>query len=482
MTNSIKNKVIDSLWWKVSERFLSQFMNLFIQIVLARILLPEDFGSLAIINAIIVYCAIFVQSGLSTAIVQKKSIEKDDIPTLLTISLVIAFVLYIILFTLAPKVAEYYELDNLIWPLRIESLILFLGAINSIQTALYQRRMDFKTLFLITLFAVPISGGIGIIMAYQGFGIWSLVAQSIIHYLVIMIYMLFDSTIKFRLGFSLKSAKELYSFSGKILISNLISGMGDTIRTMTIGKNYTTGQLAYYDKAYAYSNLVTQVVTTSMASVLLPTFSRSQDQKESLLRMSRVSVRLISFIMMPILVGIAVSAEPLISLLLSYKWVPCAPFLIIFCFLRLPCCITTIDKQVYFSIGNTMIAMYYEIGLLIFNLIVLLYTVKVNIMAIAIGATLVELLGNVVLCIVSSKVYNYSLKYRLADIWRPILCTCVMAIVGMSIYFLNLNNICTLTIQIVLCVITYYFMSKVFNNEILNYTIDVIKVKLLKQQ
>lgn len=466
------------MWWKVLERFSSQFMNLFIQIILARILLPEDFGSLAIINAIIVYCAIFVQSGLSTAIVQKKELNKDDVPTLLTTSLSIAFILYIPLFFLAPSIAGYYHLSNLLWPLRVEALILFLGAINSIQTALYQRRMAFKALFFRTLIAVPISGAVGIFMAYKGFGIWALVTQSILHYVVIIVYMSFDSSTRCSFGFSKQSARTLYSFSGRILLSNLVSGFGDTVRTMTIGKKYTADRLAYYDKAYSYSSLVTQVVTTSMASVLLPAFSRSQDEKTHLLRMSRVSVRLISFIMMPVLIGVAVAAEPLIVLLLSEKWAPCVPFLIIFCVLRLPSCITTIDKQVYFSIGNSSIALYYEIGLLLANLLVLSMTVRISIMAIAVGATIVEILGGVTLCIISSKVYSYSIKYRLEDIWRPIVCSSIMAAIGMSVYLLHLNHFWTLFIQLIACVATYYVTSSFLNKEMLSYLKSLLLDKM----
>lgn len=480
MAKNLKNEVVNSMWWKVLERFSSQFMNLFIQIVLARILLPKDFGSLAIINAIICYCAIFVQSGLSTAIVQKKELNEKDVPTLLTTSLAIALILYIPIFIFAPNIASYYKLKDLAWPLRVEALILFLGAINSIQTALYQRRMAFKTLFFRTLLSVPISGGIGIFLAYRGFGIWALVAQSIIHYLAMIIFMSFDPSVRLGLGFSRNSAKQLYSFSGKILISNLISGMGDTIRTMTIGKKYTPDNLAYYDKAYSYSSLVTQVVTTSMASVLLPAFSRSQDDKAGLLNMSRTSVRLTSFIMMPVLIGVAVAAKPLIILLLSSKWAPSVPFLVVFCFLRLPGCITIIDKQVYFSIGNSSIALYYEIGLLTINLLVLFFTVRINIMAIAIGATIVEWLGNIVLCMVSSKVYSYSIGLRINDIWRPLTCTAIMAIVGICINLLNLNYIWTLILQIVICAGTYYLMSKLINKEMLVYAANIIKSKFQK--
>ena len=478
MADSVKNTVANSMWWKMLERFSSQFMNLFIQIVLARLLLPEDFGSLAIISAIIGYCAIFVQSGLSTALVQKKELEEKDAPTLLTVSLLISLLLYIPLFILSPTIANYYHQIDLVWPLRVEALILFLGAINSIQTAIYQRRMDFRALFFRSLLAVPISGVVGIIMAYKGFGIWSLVAQSILHYVLFIVFMSFDHSVRIGFAFSKKSAKVLYAFSGKILISNLVSGLGDTVRTMTIGKKYSSGQLAYYDKAYSYSSLVTQVVTTSMASVLLPTFSRFQDERSSLLRMSRLSVQLVLFVMMPVLVGVAISSEPLVILLLSEKWAPCVPFLIIFCFLRLPGCVTTIDKQVYFSIGNSSIALFYEIGLLAANLIVLFFTVRISIMAIAIGATLIELIGNFVLCVISSKVYSYSLKSRFLDLWRPALCSVVMAIVGLSVYMLHLNHILTLIFQVILCVLTYYLMSIWINKEMLIYVKSIIKSKI----
>lgn len=475
MTNSNVKQVMDSMWWKVSERFLSQFMNLFIQIILARILIPEDFGSLAIINTIIVYCAVFVQAGLSTAIVQKKDLNKDDIPTLLSVSLLIAFVIYVLLFLIAPQIADYYKLNNLVWPLRIQALILFLGAINSIQTALYQRKMKFKYLFFSTSIAVPISGLVGIILAYQGFGIWALVLQSIIHYIIVIIFMAYHLPIRLSLGFSKHSAKSLYSFSGKILISNLVAGMGDTVRTMAIGKKFAAEQLAYYDKSYSYSSLVTQVVTTSMSSVLLPTFSRSQDERSNLLRMSRVSVQLISFIMMPILVGVALAAKPLILLLLSSKWIACAPLLTVFCFLRLPCCITTIDKQVYFSIGNSTIALFYEVGMLVANIITLFFTIQISIMAVAIGATIVEFIGNLMLCVISSRVYNYSLKYRFLDIWRSALCTLLMAAVGLGVYALNLDYFWTLLLQVMLCVVTYSYVSRILNREIFNYIINVIK-------
>ena len=190
--NQIRKKdVIWSLVWKILERFFSQGVNLLVQIILARLLLPEDFGSLAIIIAIINYAGLFVQSGLSTALIQKKEISNSDINTMFTSSMAIALVLYVILFLLSPVISEYYNLPDIIWPIRILAIIIFLNSIYAIQIALLSRKMQFKQMFYRSIIAVPISGIIGIVLAYMGFGLWSLVIHSLSN-IIITIFILFQ--------------------------------------------------------------------------------------------------------------------------------------------------------------------------------------------------------------------------------------------------------------------------------------------------
>ena len=187
-----KRSVTSSLVWKVLERIFSQGINLVVQIVLARILLPRDFGNLAIIVAITNYAALFVQSGLSTAIIQKKELDKKDIETLMVSSLFIALFFFVILFLAAPRISAYYGDNSLTWPLRILSLILFLNAIYSVQTGLFSRKMQFKKLFIRSALAVPISGVVGIVMALEGYGLWSLVVHNLLNMIVIVVFMSFD--------------------------------------------------------------------------------------------------------------------------------------------------------------------------------------------------------------------------------------------------------------------------------------------------
>lgn len=452
-----------------------QGIGLFVQIILARLLMPEDFASLAIITAIINYLGLFVQCGLSAAIVQKKDLTDIDISTLTTISLLVALILYTVLFLTAPVISDWYEIKELVWPIRVMGLSLFLYSFNSIQSGLLQRKMMFRTIFVQSMLATPISAVIGITMAYLGFGVWALICYTLTNILTIVVLMNLIPEIRIKYGFSRQSAKELYSFSLKILGTNLISAGGDTIRTMTIGKVYRPAILAYYDRAYTYSSLVTQVVNTSISSVLLPVFSRLQDDKSHIKEMSRRSVGMSAFVMVPVLLIVALVSKPLISLILTDKWLPCAPFLSLFCLLRIPGVITSIDKQVYLSLGKSQIGLYYEIILLATNLLSLVLMIPHGVFAIAIGYTLVEYLGNFILCLISRKIYNYSLRERINDLCKPIISSVIMLFCGYMVSLVDMQMWLSLVSQILVCCLVYITLQYTFKDSSLLFIINKFK-------
>lgn len=476
-----RSKVVNSLWWKMLERIFSQGVNLIVQIILARLLLPADFGSLAIIVAITNYAAIFVQSGLGTAIIQKSNLENRDVETLLTASLSIALIFYLALFFSATWIASFYDSPSLIWPLRVQALVLFLNAINSIQTALLSRNLSFKTLFWRSVIAVPVAGAVGIIMAYKGFGLWALVAHNLTNMLVVVLVMTIGAKIPLKVGFNWNSAKQLYSFSGKILLTNLVSGAGDTIRTMVIGKKYSRSDLSYYDKAYTYSSYVTNIVIGTIQSVILPVLSRSQDDLISLKKMARRSIGTSAFVMFPVLLWVAAASRPLVLLLLTEKWAPCIPFLMLFCILRMCGCITTVDKQVYYAIGKSEIGLYYEFFFLLANLIVLFFTVKLGIKYIAIGYFVMEFIGSFSIFLVSSRIYGYRIVERIKDLLRPFINAIIMFIICWCVNMLHLNNIITLILQFVLGIIVYWGLAKITFDQNLAYLKETIISTLNKK-
>ena len=464
-----RKEVLPSLAWKMLERFLTQGIGLVVQIILARLLLPEDFGSMAIMVAIINYLGIFVQSGLSTTVIQRKKLDEEDVSSLLSMSLLLALVIYVFLFFSAPLIGRVYEMSDIVWPIRILSLSLFLSAIYSIQIGLLSRYMMFRTIFSRSLLSIIVGGGVAVLMAYQGLGIWALVAYTLLNTFIAVISILFVPEVKMKFGINWKKVKELYSFSVKIIFTNLVSGGGDTIRTMVIGKKFNTSQLAFYDKAYTYSNTATQIVTSSISGVLLPTFSRQQDNMERLREMVRRSMQLTAFVSFPILLGVLVVAKPLVMLLLTEKWAPCIPFLMMFCVLRMCGPISTIDKQVYYSLGRSDIGLYYEIGLLAANIAMLFSMLQYGIMAIAIGATIIEFLGTFVLFCISSKIYGYSLTSRLKDYAKPFLNSVVMMVAMYPVAFLGLTNLFSILLQCTIGLVVYIFMSIITKDDSLAY-------------
>ena len=475
-TDINKAKVVSSLTWKLFERFVSQGLSLAIQIILARLLLPEDFGSLAIIVAITNYAAIFVQSGIATALIQKKDLDDKDVSTVLISCLILASAFYTILFVAAPFIANAFESDILVPTLRIQSLVLFLNAINSVQTAILSRKMQFKRLFVRSLIAVPVSGIVGIAMAYLGFGLWSLVMYNLSNMLVVVLVMNIGNDLRTKLGFSMEKARTIYSFSSKILVTSFVSGGYDLMRTMAIGKKYNTNDLAFYDKAYSYSYYVVNILNSSISSVMLPTFSKKQDDINEIKLIARRSTKLSAFVMIPLMVGIATIATPLVRLLLTEKWMECVPYLMIFCMLRIPGVFMAIDKQIFYAIGRSEINMYYEICLFIINIIALIISLKMGVLWIAIFACAIEYIGLIAIFTLSKKFVNYNFKERLLDLWKSIVSSIVM-FVGLNFINLQSSDLVTILAKFIIGVVVYLLMSMILSDDSLKYIFSIVKRK-----
>ena len=475
-TDINKAKVVSSLTWKLFERFVSQGLSLAIQIILARLLLPEDFGSLAIIVAITNYAAIFVQSGIATALIQKKDLDDKDVSTVLISCLILASAFYTILFVAAPFIANAFESDILVPTLRIQSLVLFLNAINSVQTAILSRKMQFKRLFVRSLIAVPVSGIVGIAMAYLGFGLWSLVMYNLSNMLVVVLVMNIGNDLRTKLGFSMEKARTIYSFSSKILVTSFVSGGYDLMRTMAIGKKYNTNDLAFYDKAYSYSYYVVNILNSSISSVMLPTFSKKQDDINEIKLIARRSTKLSAFVMIHLMVGIPTIATPLVRLLLTEKWMECVPYLMIFCMLRIPGVFMAIDKQIFYAIGRSEINMYYEICLFIINIIALIISLKMGVLWIAIFACAIEYIGLIAIFTLSKKFVNYNFKERLLDLWKSIVSSIVM-FVGLNFINLQTSDLVTILAKFIIGVVVYLLMSMILSDDSLKYIFSIVKRK-----
>ena len=313
------------------ERGGTQGIQFIVQIVLARLLLPEDFGLIAIVTIFILLANVFVQSGFNTALIQKKDADDEDFSSVFYLSLFVAGLLYVVLFLTSPFISVFYRSPQLILILRVLSVTLFFGAFNSIQNAYVARNMMFKKLFFSSLGAIIISGTVGIATAYLGWGVWALVAQQLTNQLAVTLILWFTVKWRPKLLFSIEKVKVLFSFGWKLLASSLINTLYMEIRSLIIGKIYIPAMLGFYDRGQQIPKVIVSNIDGAIQSVMLPALASQQDDKKRVKAMMRRAIMTSSFIMFPMMVGLAVVAEPVVKIILTDKWLPAVPFLQIFC-------------------------------------------------------------------------------------------------------------------------------------------------------
>lgn len=289
--------------WKLLERFSSQAVSFVISVILARILLPSDYGIIAIILVFINLANVIIDGGLNTALIQKKDADQTDFSTIFWFCLLVAGVLYAILFFCAPFISQFYKNEILTPVLKVLGISIFFNSFNSIQRAYVSRHMLFRKLFYVNAIAIVISGGIGIWMAYSGWGVWALVGQSLSSSFFCCILMLFAIRWRPTFTFSKERFKGLFDYGWKIFMTNFIIAIYGDIRSLVIGKLYQPASLAFFDRGKSLPSLLMSNVTASIETVLLPTFSEEQDNVVRVKQMMRRSVQVSYFFVAPLLVG-----------------------------------------------------------------------------------------------------------------------------------------------------------------------------------
>jgi len=476
MNNEVnKSKILSSLFWKLMERGGTQGIQFIVQIVLARLLVPKDYGIIALVTIFIIIANVFVQSGFNTALIQKKDANEADFSSVFYLSLFVASLLYVIFFFTAPIIATFYEEPQLILVLRVLSVTLFFGAFNSIQNAVVARKMQFKKLFFSSLGAIVVSGTVGIVMAYAGFGVWALVAQQITNQLLITVILWFTVKWRPRLLFSFERVKGLFSYGWKLLVSALIDTLYMNLRSLIIGKMYNAEMLGFYNRGEQFPALIVTNINGSIQSVMLPALSSQQDNRKRVKDMVRRSIVTSSFILFPMMVGLAVIAEPLVKILLTEKWLPCVPFLQISCVTYALWPIHTANLQAINALGRSDIFLKLEIIKKILGLAILGVTVFYGVYAIALGGLVSGVISTVINSYPNTKLLNYRSKEQWKDIMPSLLLSLVMGVVVYSIQLIGLSVWSTLLTQVCVGVILYLAIAWIFKLECFIYLISTGK-------
>lgn len=484
MENNQKNTVIKSLGFKFLERCGCQGISFVVQIILARLLDPTDYGVLTLLTIFINISQVFVQSGLNTALIQRKDVTEKDYSSVFYISLFIAVFLYGILFFSAPFIADFYDMPQLKSVLRVLALILIPGAFNSIQNAKIAKEMQFKKLMYCTVVSTVISGLVGISMAYMGFGVWALVGQQIANQTSICIIMLLVVKWRPMIVFEIKRIKVLFSFGWKLLCSALIDTVYRELQSLVIGKKYDSGTLGYYNRGKQFPELIINNINGAIQSVMLPALSKEQNDKEKMKSMMRRSIVTSSYIIFPIVVGLAVVAEPLISLLLTDKWLPCVPYLRVYCFIFAFYPIHTANLQALNAQGRSDKYLQLEVIKKIYGIVTLIITVFCfdSPLAIALGGAVTTFISCFVNASPNKKLLNYSYFEQMKDIIPSMLISAVMGVIVYCVLFLGLSSWLTLIIQIAVGAMIYVLLSEIFKLECYLYLKNIILGFLRKRK
>lgn len=468
-SDTSKSHVISSLLWKFLERTGTQGVQFVIQIILARILYPEDYGILAILMAFIALANVFVQSGFNTSLIQKKDADETDFSSVFWLSLFVSLLLYVILFFAAPFIARFYKNNILSSVLRILSLTLFFGALNSVQSAMVSKTMQFKKFFFSSMGGVIGSGIIGIILACNGFGVWALVFQQLTNNLLISVILWITVKWRPKFLFNLEKVKGLFSFGWKLLCAGLLDTGYRQIYNLVIGRVFTSSDLGIFSRGEQFPQVVAANLDGSIQSVMLPTLSSHNDSAEEVKRITRRSISTSSYVLMPCMLGMAAIAKNLVLVLLTEKWLPCVPFLQLACVAFSLYPIHTANLTAINAMGRSDVFLKVEIIKKIIGIAVLVATVPFGLVAMAAG----RVFSGIICTFVNAHPNKKILDYSYGEQWRDILPSALVAIFMAGLVyllgFIPLPAIVVLFVQIIAGMIFYVLVSIVFKLEAFGY-------------
>ena len=459
---NLKNETITNMIWRFAERSAAQIVSFIVSIILARLLLPEEYGTITLITVFTAILQVFVDSGMANALIQKRNADDLDFSTVFYFNFFVCIFLYLLMFFCAPLIGDFYNDSSLVPLTRVISLTLIISGVKGVQQAYVSKHLLFKRFFYSTLGGTLFSAVVGVIMAYKGYGCWALVAQQLsnatIDTLILWI------TVKWRpkLQFSLQRLMELFSYGWKLLISSLLDVGYNNLRNLIIGKVYSSSDLAYYNKGQQFPSLIVSNINTSIDSVLLPVMATAQDNPSIIKNMTRKSIKMSSYIMWPLMVGLAVCAKPLVIVLLTEKWIEAVFFLRVFCFTYVLWPIHTANLNAIKAMGRSDEFLKLEIIKKLIGIISIIVSIPFGVHVMAIAYLITGPISAVINAFPNKRLLNYSFKEQFEDLVPCIGLSLFMGLIVCPIQYLPIDNIMIIILQVILGAIIYVIGSRLF--------------------
>lgn len=472
-----KGTTVKSILWKAGEKAVVQVCRFVFEVVLARILIPEEFGVFTLLMTFVALSNILIEGGLNTALIQTKELDDKDPSTVFFITFAMSFLMYGIVFIIAKPLATLYQIDGFEVYLRVMGLAVFIASFNSVQNALAARGMHFKYVFKAGSLAIILSGIVGIVCANNGLGVWSLVVQYFVQLTTACIVMNVQLKWWPKVCFSVERAKTLFGFGWKLMLSSLLNrGFGE-VYNLVIGAAFSTATLGVYGKGKLIPGALENGLTSVVTSVMMPVFSREQSDIEALRKDVRRCVELLTFVIAPIFFGLIVACEPLVVILLTQKWIGCVPIMQILCvgFIFQP--ISHINTTAFNAIGRSDVVLKLEIIKRSLGIAILCCTAFFGIEAVAAGLSLSYFLNMVLNCRQSYKLLGYTFAELAKDVLPSMGLALAMGLVVFAVgrIFTIGNYYVLLLVDILVGVAAYVLLSLLFNRRLINALLGTVK-------
>ena len=469
-----RRNIITNFMWRFLENGGVRAITFVLQLVLARILVPSDYGKIALIAMWIDVLQIFIDGGMASALIQGKEVDEIDFSSALYFNIITCLTMYLLIFISAPLISNFYNIPDLTLPIRVMGLLLIISGVKNVQYAYVSRNMQFRKFFFSTLSGTLIGAFLGIYLAYNGFGFWALIFYFLLNNFIDTIILWFTVGWRPKWIFSFSRIKNLFSYGWKLLVSGLIDTTFHYLRQFVIGKFYTTEDLAYYNKGNSFPALISENINYSLDSVLFPTMSNVQSNVAHVRAIVKRAITINTYIMAPLMIGLSVCAEPLVRILLTEKWLPCVFFIRIFCLVQLSSPIRSANVNAIKSMGRSGLYLKLEIIKFLVNILVVLLTFEYGVKVIAIGHLFIIIFNQTMNAYPNKKLIQYSHLEQIKDIGGSLFLALFMGFCIYPFTFLKISDIFILLLQIITGVFIYYLGSKIFKLEPYEYIKNII--------
>ncbi len=477
--SALKEKTVKGMFWSFSEMLSSQLINLVVQIFLARLLLPEDFGLIGMTTIFIAISQSLIDSGFSSALIRKKDISESDYSTVFMFNLAVSISIYFALFASSTTISVFFKEPRLIPIIRVLSTVIIINSFGIVQRTMLTREIDFKTQTKITIISSAISGVIAILAALVGFGTWALVIRTIVGQVIQSVMLVTHNKWIPTLKFDIKSFKELFGFGWKILVSGLLNTIYENIYYPIIGKFFSATALGFFTNAQKMNDVPSKMLTQAVQKVTYPVLSQVQDDEVTLRNGFGKALRLISFVSFPLMLCLAAVGEPLIKVLVGEKWIPSVQYFQILCFSGMLYPIHSLNLNVLQVKGRSDLFLKLEIIKKIIGVvsIVLVLVLGLGISGLLWAQFVTSIISFFINSFYSKEMINYSMFDQIKDMSPIFLAAILAAGVAYSLmYFLHISDILLLLVQLITGLSTYVIACLLFKIDELHEMRDIYRL------